>query len=202
MDPTSHQFLTGSRFAGDENRGPGRRHSFHQVEKSLHGCRPANHLGPRTLFPRSPPELGHFPPKVGLFPGTLEREEKLFSAEGFVDVVVRPQTHGFHRRVHRAERRHDDELGVGLCGRRSREDIQPVHPGKVQVQKDQIVELVVQGFESFLPRLHRIDLVSLLCQNLQQNVTDDFLVLHHQDPGIDVLAGHVFSHQLPFRGAR
>ena len=64
--------------------------------------------------------------------------------------------------------------------------LRPCIPGRFRSKENQIVEVVVQSGQALFPRLHGIDPVSLLREDLQEDIPDDLLVLHNQDSGVHI----------------
>jgi hypothetical protein len=72
-----------------------------------------------------------------------------------------------------------------------------VHAGEVQVEKNQIVKLLVELTKALLARPDGIDPVPVLGENGEQEIPDVFLVLHDEhargDFGFRIFFRHGFS---------
>ncbi len=108
VDGPGDEFLAGAALAGNQDRGPGLGHPFHQGQDILHDSGLTHNVGEAVLFFQFLVQQAVGEDQVAVFQGLGDGHHDFFILKGLEDVIEGAFFHGRDRFFHGAERGHDD----------------------------------------------------------------------------------------------
>ena len=138
VDGPGDEFLAGAALAGDQDRGPGLGHPFHQGQDLLHDPGLSHDVGEAVLFFQFLVQQAVGQDQVAVFQGLGDGHQDLFVFEGLEDVIEGPFFHGRDRFFHGAEGGHDDHRQVRVEAVQFVQELDAAHLGHLHVGEDEV----------------------------------------------------------------
>jgi hypothetical protein len=182
VDGAGQDLLAGAALPEDEDRGVGARGGLGELEDRLHRRALRDEIAEPVLALERLAQDRVLPQQALLRDDLLHHQRELLGIEGLHQVVVGPLLHGGHRGVDGGVGGHDHEGDVGLDLLRLVEDLEPVHPGHLEIRDDDGPALGLQPLHRARAVGRQHHRVAVLLQPAAQRLADDLLVVHHQDP--------------------
>src|SRR5205823_343322 len=128
--------------------------------------------------------------RAAVFPGEGRRRaaqqrlhagQQLEDTERFGDVIVRAQAQAAHLVRFLAPRREDEDRHGATGFAQRAQHAEPVHPGKHEVEDDQVGPAVARARQSLRAVVRDLDLITFDLQVVAQPVGEVGVVFHHED---------------------
>ncbi len=175
------QLLAGARFPPDQD---GRVALRDFLDDAQHGLQPAVRADDPVEVvdvPLRVPEVLHFVPEAAVLDGLVDLELHLLDLERLLHVVEGADLHRLHRRVHRSERRHQDD-GRGRVQRLGGpQDVEAVTASHLQIAEHDVVLRVLQFLDGDVAVRCLVDIVLRLGQGADDAAAEKVVVVGYQD---------------------
>jgi hypothetical protein len=144
MDGAGDQLLAGARFAADQHRGVAARHLLDHVEHALERAARADDPVEIVDVVLGVTEVVDLVAEAPVLERLLDLDLHLLDFERLRHVVERADAHRFDGGVHRSERGHQDDHGVGVERLRRAQHVETVGAAHLEVAQHDVERPLVQ----------------------------------------------------------
>ncbi len=187
MDRAGDQFLAGARFAADQHRGVALRHFPDHAKHALQRAAVADDAVEVVDVVLRVPEVIELVAHAPHFERLLDLHFHLFDFEGLLHVIERAALHRFHRRVHGAERRHQNHGRRRVQRLGGAEYVEAVAAAHLQVAQHHVEVAFVEPLDGLVAVRGFVHLVTRGRQRACESAPERVVVVSNQN------AAHEYS---------
>ena len=195
MQGFGYQLLSGPRLSGDHDRGLGVGNRAHQFEDLVHLRRPAHDVLKTVLLLNLRSEKLILLHQASVIERSFDDQVEFVHRERLEQVIEGSQFHRLHGVLYRPVCGYHYHLGIREGTPGFLQNLYSVHIGQPDVGQDYVVIFVRHSLPGLLSGCSQIHPVTGAIQSLAQEVSQQGIVVNHQNPVFFhlLLLHHVFS---------